>query len=56
MRKILLISWLLSVVFKLNGQSGFVKANGIRLEYESIGKSADPPVILIQGTGAPITQ
>jgi pimeloyl-ACP methyl ester carboxylesterase len=38
--------------FRLGAQPGIVKANGIRIAYESFGKTSDEPVIMIQGTGA----
>lgn len=36
-------------------QEGKVTANGITISYESFGKETDEAMILIQGTGAPMT-
>lgn len=37
------------------GQEGKVRANGMTIAYESFGKETDQAIILIQGTGAPMT-
>lgn len=44
----------LATIAELQAQTGLAKANNISIAYESFGKTADPPIILIQGTGAPM--
>jgi pimeloyl-ACP methyl ester carboxylesterase len=50
----------LTILFSLsvllgNAQSNKVKANGITLAYQSFGKATSPHIILINGTGAQMT-
>jgi pimeloyl-ACP methyl ester carboxylesterase len=51
--------FLLSVFFLTccctRAQQATVNANGITIAYESFGKTTDPAIILIEGTGAPMT-
>jgi pimeloyl-ACP methyl ester carboxylesterase len=42
-------------ILLVNAQTKRVKANGIRIAYELFGKASDPKIILINGTGAPMT-
>lgn len=52
--QILFTIW--AVVFNTAyAQEGKVKANDITIAYESFGKETDEAIILIQGTGAPMT-
>jgi pimeloyl-ACP methyl ester carboxylesterase len=37
---------------KMTAQPGIIKANGIKIAYESFGKTTDEAIIMIQGTGA----
>ena len=53
-RVFLAVFFSLSVLL-VNAQSGKVKANGITLAYESFGKVTNPKIILVNGTGAPMT-
>jgi pimeloyl-ACP methyl ester carboxylesterase len=46
---------LLCVVLVLRAQTGVVRANGLMLVYESFGKTSNPAIVLINGTGAPMT-
>lgn len=47
---------ILTMVFGSSyAQEGKVGANGITIAYESFGKKTDEAIILIQGTGAPMT-
>jgi pimeloyl-ACP methyl ester carboxylesterase len=55
MKKTILSTFFLFAVFCVFGQADQVAANGITIAYESIGKAADQPIILIQGTGEPLT-
>lgn len=55
MKKIILILLFLTALTSSYAQTGFSRANGIKIAYESFGKLTDPAVMLIQGTGAPMT-
>ena len=55
MKKSFLTLILLLSMLSLNAQPGIVKSNGIHIAYESFGKVTDPALILIHGTGAPMT-
>ncbi len=55
MKKLIFILSLSLSVSSLYAQTGQVKVNGITIAYESFGKTTDPVIILIGGTGAPMT-
>jgi pimeloyl-ACP methyl ester carboxylesterase len=56
MKKIMLLTVLTFCLFRLNAQKGTVRLNnGLTIAYESIGKPNDPVMILINGTGATMT-
>lgn len=55
MKRILLTLLFVPALMWSNAQPGIVKANGIKIAYESFGRPTDIPIILIQGTGAPMT-
>lgn len=56
MKKVFTILSFIMFVLSANAQTKFAKLkNGLTLAYQSFGNTADPPVILINGTGAPMT-
>jgi pimeloyl-ACP methyl ester carboxylesterase len=55
MKRILLTILFVTVYMCSHAQPGIVKANGLKIAYESFGKLTDPAIILIQGTGTPMT-
>ena len=56
MKKIFIFLSLAVFILSANAQTKFAKLkNGLTLAYQSFGNTADPPVILINGTGAPMT-
>lgn len=56
MKKIIIVAFLTLSSIWANAQSKFVKiSNGLTLAYQSFGRTGNPAVILINGTGAPMT-
>jgi len=55
MKKIILSTFLSFTALTLFGQAGTISANGIKIAYESFGKPENQSIILIQGTGEPLT-
>ena len=55
MKKTILSIFLSLAVLCVFGQADQIVSNGIKIAYESIGKPDNQPIILIQGTGEPLT-
>jgi pimeloyl-ACP methyl ester carboxylesterase len=55
MKKTILSTFLSFAVLIVFGQAGTISANGINIAYESFGKPENQSIILIQGTGEPLT-
>ena len=55
MKKTILIAFFSFTTWCAYAQTGTTAANGITIAYESLGKVDAPAIILISGTGAPLT-
>ena len=55
MKKTILIAFFSFTIWCAYAQSGTTAANGITIAYESLGIVDAPAIILISGTGAPLT-
>ncbi len=55
MKKTILSTFLSFALLGAFGQTDKIAANGINIAYESIGKTDGQPILLIQGTGEPLT-